>query len=112
MPVLQCYLQREDGEFYDLGTWHQWHTAFACFDGSADGRTYLRREDAHLLALRLQTEGLDLPTCERIAADIIAWAFDPRRWFLRWVKFVTELDQVIEPGIQPTPLTGSWKNNV
>lgn len=104
---LHCYLLREDGEFYDLGYVYLWGVAFACFDGSADGKTYLRPEDSHLLALRLQVSAFDLPTCERIAKDILAWAYNPKSAFLRWVKFVTELDQIIEPGVLPSPITGS-----
>ncbi len=107
---LHCYLLREDGEFYDLGYAYRWHAAFACFDGSADGKTYLRLEDEHLLALRLQEPDFDLPTCEHIAKDIIAWAYNPKSAFLRWVKFVSELSPEIEPDVAPSPLTGSWQN--
>lgn len=101
MPTLACYLRREDGEWFELGERHQWRTSFATFPGWPDGSTILTPEDAHVLALRLDGYGHSMETRERMAADIIRWMKGQRTWFM------SELNAEVEPGVVPSPITGS-----
>lgn len=79
MIALACYLLRDDGEWYALGDHYRWGTAFAVFNGPADGSVHLAPADAHVLALRLDDYGHNLQTRERIAEDIIRWCQRPEK---------------------------------
>mgnify|MGYP003385239228 CR=1 FL=1 len=118
MPTLACYLLREDGEWYELGNTHRWGTSLIVFPGDVSGRTWLTPEDAPTLALTLGVEpyGYDIPTLERIAADIVRWCQrpeKPKHWATNpayWVKFRTELDpEIVDPDVLPEPITGSLR---
>ena len=87
---------REDGEWYALGNMYEWRLSFAVFPGCPDGAVLLTPEDTCLLGLRLDGN-------EPLAADIIRWASGKKMWFK------SELDPEIEPGVEPSPLTGSIK---
>jgi hypothetical protein len=88
-----CYLRREDGAWYALGHVPEWRAAFTTFPGPADGSVWLTTEDTHVLGLRLDGR-VD------VAVDIIRWGQGKR------LRFMTELDQEIEPGVLPSPITG------
>lgn len=99
---IACYLLREDGEWYVLGSVPRWFAAFATFMGPVDGSVVLNApDDLRVLALRLDDYGHDLATRERFALDIIRWSAG------RSIKFVTELDpEVLDPDVLPSPITG------
>ena len=102
MLTLACYLLREDGEWYDLGNRHQWRSAIATFPGWPDGATILKFEDAYVLGIKLDGYDFDESTRMRIAADIIRWAAGKK------FRFVSELcPEVVDPDVQPSPITGS-----
>ena len=72
MPIpLACYLLREDGEWYELGSVPEWRLSFGVFPGPSDGSVWLR------------------------------WGRGKR------LRFITELDPEIEPGVKPAPISGS-----
>ncbi len=98
---LTCYLLREAGEWYELGHVRHWGLSFVAFPGPPDGSTILAPEDVHLLGLRIDGHGHDLPTRMRIAADIVRWSIG------KSVRFVTDLSPEVEPGVAPSPMTGS-----
>lgn len=95
MPTLTCYLLRDDGEWFAMGTRHEWETSFAMFPGPPDGSMTLLEEDAHLLGLRLDNEF-------ELAAKIIHWAKG------RSFRFRTDLDHQVPVDGLPSPITGSW----
>ena len=101
MNSLECYLLRADGAFFELGPMHEWRVAFAAFN------TYIVPQDAELLARRLvmPDKGFDYARCLCIARTIIAWICERPGWS-QDVRFVSELDPEIEPGIKPAPITG------
>jgi hypothetical protein len=102
--TLECYLVREDGEYFELGSHHLWGYAFHTFPGPADLSVRLTPADAELLAIRLfePVYALSRERCARIADNIIAWAQG------KSFRYVNELDPEIEPGIRPDPITGTW----
>jgi len=114
MPTLHCYLLHEDGRWYDMGEYHRWGTAFIGFPWW-DGRSVmLGPEDVPRLALTLSDYGHEPAALERLAADIIRWANEGKNPKAVWIddalgkfNFVTELDAEVEPGVQPSPMTGS-----
>ncbi len=100
-PTLACYLLREDGEWYELGDVHRWRVSFAVFPGPADGSVELVLEDVPVLALRLDDYGHDPEALGRLAMDIVRWGNGKR------MRFVSELEPEVEPGILPSPITGT-----
>jgi hypothetical protein len=94
MPTIDCYLHREDGEFYDLGTNHGWAMSFRTFPGPPDGSLILNPSDLYTLTCRLDDN-------EALAADIIRWGAG------KWIQFVTELDAIVPRDTPPSPITGS-----
>lgn len=103
---LACYLIREDRQFYALGTNHEWRLSFGVFPGPSDGSVVLGLRDVPLLALRLGLDsGTELfgtagPRAIALATSIVQWA-DGKSF-----RFVSELDPDVEPGVEPTPITG------
>jgi len=96
MPTLNCYLLRKDGEWFELGNRHEWHSSFAVFPGPIDGSVRLTMEDAHVLGLRLDNEF-------QLAVDIIRWAAGQS------FRFKTELDPEHPEDGPPSPITGRWQ---
>ena len=101
MNSLECYLRREDGVYFELGPMPEWRIAFAVFNH------YIVPQDTDLLARRLVTpeKGFDYARCLPIARAIVAWICERPGWS-QDVRFVSELDPEIEPGVKPTPITG------
>lgn len=99
--MIQCYLLRDDGEFFALGTNYGWRISFAVFPGPPDGSVYLTEDDVTLLALRLEGLGYPLDVCRRFATAIIRWGSGHS------MRFVSALDPEIDLGVEPSPLTGS-----
>ena len=116
MPTLACYLLREDGAWYEMGEHYRWGSAFVGFPWW-DGRSVmLGPEDVRVLALCLDGYGYEPAKLERLAADIVRWANEGKNPKAVWIddargkfKFVTELDAEVEPGVLPSPITGSVK---
>jgi hypothetical protein len=114
---LACYLLREDGQWYDLGTHHRWGVTFGVFPGGSDGSVMLGPEDVPLLALRLEGYGYESAFLERLAADIIRWANEGKNPRAVWIdqargsfKFRTELDPEVPADGLPSPITGKWSD--
>jgi hypothetical protein len=101
---VDCYLLRDDGEWYELGNVSLWSTAFSTFPGPADQSVVLTTDDIELLALRLDDYGHDPTVLTRLATDIVRWAQGKR------FRFRTELDPQIERDVAPTPITGSARS--
>lgn len=115
MPTLNCYLLREDGEWFALGDHHQWHSSFATFPGPADGSVMLGPDDVPLLALRLEGYGYEVAFLEQLAAKIVRWANagkNPRAVWIddarRSFRFVTDLNSEVPIDGLPSPITGRW----
>jgi len=114
MPTLECYLLRKDGQWYEMGNHHHWRSTFAAFPGETDGSVMLGPEDVPLLAIRLDGYGYEAAVLEQLAADIVRWANEGKNPKGVWIddvrgsfKFVTELCPEVEPGVKPSPITGS-----
>lgn len=110
---INCYLLRDDGEWYELGDIYDWSAAFATFSGPSDGSVTLLPEDIPLLSLRLQGHGPSEEECNSLAADIVRWCQrvpQPRHWATspaHSMRFRTDLDPEVDPDVAPTPITGS-----
>ena len=96
MPTLNCYLLREDGEWFALGSNYQWNVSFGVFPGPPDGSVILTTEDVHVLGLRLDNEF-------QLAADIIRWAEG------KSFRFLTELNIEVPVDGLPSPITGRYQ---
>ena len=116
MPTLDCYLLREDGEWFALGNHPHWSATFGVFPGEVDGSLMLGPEDIPVLALRLEGYGYEVAVLERLAADIVRWVNEGKNPKAVWIdqargkfKFRTELDPEHPPDGPPSPITGRFQ---